>query len=68
MNGDIPLQQEFKISIKPDDNVENMEDLILVQIKNKDTVFVQSKWEDNKIVGSPRSFGVFYISKRYRKS
>jgi len=67
MSHDIPLHKSFQLSIKPDKGINQSEKLIMVQINNKDSLFITSKWKNGEIVGNPSSFGVFTLTKDEEK-
>ena len=67
MSHDIPLHKSFQLSIKPDTGINQSEKLIMVQINNKDSLFITSKWKNGEIVGNPSSFGIFTLTKDEEK-
>lgn len=62
ITNEIPLHKKFNLSIKPDENISNPENLIMVRLDKNDSIYVKSKWENNKIVGSPKCFGTFTLT------
>ena len=67
INNKVPIHKRFELSIKPDQGISNPEKLIMIQINNKDSVFVRSKWQNGKVTGKPISFGTFTLTKDNEK-
>ena len=67
ISNETPLHKSFNLSIKPDDKIKDPESLIIVQLKNSDTLFVKSKWIDGKIIGNPSNFGTFTLTRDTQK-
>ena len=64
---EIPLHKNFKLSIKPDQDIADPKNLIMIHIKNGDSLFVKSTWENGKIIGSPSYFGLFTLTRDKKK-
>ena len=64
--GDVytPIHKEVFISIKPDHDFKTKKNKLAIgQLKNKKWSYINSSWENEKLKGAIKSFGVFTIIK-----
>ena len=64
--GDVytPIHKEIFISIKPDHDFKTKKNKLAIgQLKNKKWSYINSSWENEKLKGAIKSFGVFTIIK-----
>jgi len=64
----IPIHKGFSIAIKPDYHInESKNKLALAQLKNNKWSYIKSKWKNEKLQGTSKSFGQFTIIKDTKK-